>query len=137
MTTDLAKSGISLEKWEFSYHTYLRLLAIFFIIFTIQTWMRAIGISAEGELGFDKMPTYWRIAIAALCVLHPMTALGLWGLFAWGIAVWLIGIFIQLTMHLAFPALFGAQTTLVILHITSLAIFIIFQIAIRFAANRK
>ena len=124
----------SAEIWHRYYDIFMRLLALFFVIFTIQTWMKAIGIS--GDAGFDTMPTYWRTAIAALCILHPVTALGLWGLFAWGIAVWLISIFVQLVMHLAFTSLYGPDQILVVFHATSFGIFIIFQIAMRISANR-
>jgi hypothetical protein len=131
------QAGMNRDRWKVAYHLFLRLLALFFIIFTLQSWMRAIGISGAGSPGFDTMPAYWRMAIAALCILHPVTALGLWGLFAWGIAVWLISIIVQLAMHLVFTDLYGPDQTLVIFHISSFAIFIIFHIAIRIAANRK
>ena len=134
MTQSSATASNSAESWHKAYDIYMRALALFFVIFTIQTWMKAIGIS--GDAGFDTMPTHWRLAIAALCILHPVTALGLWGLFAWGIAVWLISIFVQLAMHLAFASLYGPDQILVIFHVTSFAIFIIFQIAMRISANR-
>ena len=134
MTQTSTTARNSAESWHKAYDIYMRLLALFFVIFTIQTWMKAIGIS--GDVGFDTMPAYWRLAIAALCILHPVTALGLWGLFAWGIAVWLISIFVQLIMHLVFTSLYGPDQILVVFHATSFVIFIIFQIAMRISANR-
>ncbi|MCP4072412.1 MAG: hypothetical protein GY742_11825 [Hyphomicrobiales bacterium] len=137
MTTELSQTRNSYEIWNFAYHVFLRLLALFFIIQTIQVWMKAIGISAIDQAGFDTMPSHWRLVIAALCVLHPVTALGLWGLFAWGIAVWLLAVLVQLAMHLPFASLFGASQLLVVFHATCLIIFIIFQLALRFTTNGK
>jgi hypothetical protein len=137
MSTEFTQTRNNLETWKLAYHIYLRLLALFFIILTIQVWMKAIGISGVDQLGFDKMPTHWRFAIAALCVIHPVTVLGLWGLFAWGIAVWLLAVLVQLAMHVVFVSLYQADQILVIFHLTCLVLFIIFQVALRIAANRK
>ena len=137
MTIQKSTGSFFDDRLNIAYYTFLRVIALFFVVFTIQTWMRAIGISGTGDLGFDTMPNYWRLAIAALCVLHPMTALGLWGLFAWGIAVWLISIVVELTMYLGFSILFGFDPLLAYFHIAGFVIFIIFQIALRISANRK
>ena len=126
-----------IHSWELANNSFLRLFAAFFIILTIQSWMQAIGISATSPTGFDTMPNHWRFAIAALCVLHPMTALGLWGLFAWGIAVWLLAILVQVTMHLAFPDLYGPNNLLIIFHFICLAIFLILKIAIHITINKQ
>lgn len=138
MTTEQTKPQRSgLELWEFAYSVFLRILAIFFIIFSLQVWMQAIGVSSQPEMRFDTMASHWKIATAMLCVLHPVTALGLWGLFSWGIAVWLINILVQLNMYLLFSALYGFDKTTVIFHGFCFAVFAIFQLSLRFTNNKS
>ena len=137
MTSEEIKTArTGLELWEFAYTVFLRLLALFFLALTMQVWMQAIGIAPGSETGFDKMPFHWRLAISALCVLHPLTALGLWGLFSWGIAVWLINVLTQLSMYLLFATHYGFDQMAVIFHIICLAIFAIFQLSLRFTNNK-
>ena len=131
------KTRSGLELWELAYSVFLRILALLFIVFSVQAWMLAIGMSGDGDIRFDTMNTQWRLAIAALCVLHPVTALGLWGLFSWGVAVWLIDILVQLSMHLIFYQLFGINQLLVVFHIVSFAIFVIFQLSLRLTNNNS
>ncbi len=122
--------------WEFFYSAFLRVLAVFFLVATIQVWMQAIGISSDPQLRFDTMATHWRLAIAVLCVLHPITALGLWGLFSWGVVVWLIGILVQINMYLIFSNLYGSDNLLILFHLICFLIFVIFQIAMRIIDNK-
>ncbi len=98
--------------------------------------MHAIGLMGGVGAGFDTMPVHWRWIIAIQCVLHPLTALGLWGLFSWGIAVWLINVIMQMVMYLMFSDLYGFDQTLVIFHLVTFAMFVIFQIALRFTDNK-
>jgi hypothetical protein len=137
MTTAPPPTRTRHEIWEFAYNTFLRLLSIFFIIFAIQAWMKAIGISGTEAIGFDNMPVHWRFAIAALCVLHPVTALGLWCLLHWGVALWLINIFVQSSMYLVFSDLYGYEQNLIIFHICSFGIFSIFHLTLRYTTNRS
>ncbi|MCF6321757.1 MAG: DUF6163 family protein [Rhizobiaceae bacterium] len=124
------------DLWLFGYHAFVRLIALFYIVFTIQVWMHAIGLMGQSGMGFDTMPVHWRWIIATQCVLHPLTALGLWGLFSWGIAVWLINVAIQMVMYLLFSDLFGFEQTLVIFHVVTFVMFVIFQIALRVTDNK-
>lgn len=138
MTSSKATNSLrGLQLWEFAYSAFLRLLALFFLLFTFQIWIQAIGVSGDANFRFDTMETHWRFVVAAMCVLHPVTALGLWGLFPWGIAVWLIDVLLQMSMYLVFSTLFGFDQTLVIFHAVCFLIFIIFQLALRFTHNKQ
>ena len=137
MTTETIKQSRSWhELWEIAYSGFLRLLAIFFIVFTFQIWMKAIGIASDPNVHFATMEPHWRSIVAALCVLHPLTALGLWGLFSWGIAVWLLNVLIQMSMYLLFSNLYGYDQIIVIFHAVCLGIFVIFQLALRITNNK-
>ncbi len=136
MSESANPSRSTLELWEFAYSIFLRLLAVYFVISTIQVWMLAIGVSSDPQMRFDTMPFHWRMAVASLCVLHPMAALGLWGLFSWGIALWLINILVQLNMYIIFRPLFGFDQQVVIFHAVSFLIFTIFQLSLRFTNNK-
>ncbi len=103
---------------------FLRMIALFFVIFAIQYWLRIIGFY-EGELfRFDTMPNYWRIAVAVLAVLYPVTGLGLWGLFSWGIVVWVTTLAIEVIMYAAFAHLFGGAQMLVVFHISGILLYL-------------
>ena len=123
--------------WAWGQVIFLRILAMFFLVLAIQYWMRAVGIYGDGSIRFDTMPTHWRVAISALAILHPVTALGLWGLFSWGIAVWLINLAIQVVMHVGFAGNFGSEPLLMSFHLTCFAVFVIMHIALRVTANKS
>ncbi len=115
---------------------FLRMVALFLLIFTVQYWMRAIGLYEGPEVRFDTMQTHWQIAVAVLSVLLPVAALGLWGLFSWGVPVWIIAATIQLGMHLGFADLFGVQRLTAAFHASSLLVYIFIRVALVAAASR-
>ena len=115
---------------------FLRMIALFLLIFTIQYWMRAIGLYEGPEVRFDTMQTHWQIVVAVLSVLLPVAALGLWGLFSWGVPVWIITAVVQLGMHVGFADLYGTQRLTVAFYAASLAVYVFIRVAGVAAASR-
>ncbi|MBL4598308.1 MAG: hypothetical protein JKY82_11915 [Rhizobiaceae bacterium] len=122
---------------ETLYIVFLRGVALVFVYFALQYWMRLIGIYDGPDYQFDTMAEHWRVAAAVLAVLLPITALGLWGLFSWGPVVWIFAICIEVGMHMGLPQLFGEQQMLMLFHAICLMVFLVLQVAKRFIVNKS
>jgi len=116
---------------EVSFVWFLRLLAICFIGFTVQYWMRVSGYYSGADLGaewrFDTMSTPWKIVSAMLSVLLPIAAVGLWSALSWGQVVWTMAIVTELVMYSLFPDSFGANPNIVWFHLSTIVIYLIFR----------
>jgi len=121
---------------ELAHVLLLRCLALFFVFFALQYWLRLIGFYEGPDYQFDTMATHWKLVAPVLAVLHPVTALGLWGLFSWGPVIWFVTIAIEVTMYTYFPDLFGDNRGLLIFHTISVALFVILFALQRFIANK-
>jgi hypothetical protein len=112
---------------DIAFVSFLRLLAICFIGFTIQYWMRVSGYYAGPEWRFDTMSPAWKIVAAMLSVLLPIAAVGLWSTLSWGRVVWAMVAITELTMHAGFPEYFGTNTKIVWFHLAAITIYLVFQ----------
>lgn len=108
---------------------FLRLVALFFLIYAVQYWIRIIGYYDGPQYRFDTMSTAWKTAVAILAVLCPLTALGLWGVFSWGVVVWIAAALIELLMYAVYPEVFGANSTRVTFHLATLAMYLVYVCA--------
>jgi hypothetical protein len=119
------------------YRIYLRVIALFLILFAIQYWMRLTGFFDGADFRFDTMQPHWRYAGSALAVLLPVAALGLWGGYSWGVVLWLIASLIELLMYLWFRDLFGTQILRSLFHLSALTGLVAFRAAMWKMANKR
>lgn len=116
---------------DITFVSYLRLLAICFIGFTVLYWMRVSGYYAEPDWGpewrFDTMSSSWKIVAAMLSVLLPIAAVGLWSTLSWGRVVWVMAVITELTMYSVFPERFGTNSNIVWFHLATIGIYLVFQ----------
>jgi len=112
---------------EIAFVWFLRLLAICFIGFTVQYWMRVSGYFEGPQWRFDTMSSSWKIASAMLSVLMPVAAVGLWSALSWGQVVWTMAVVIEIVMYSWFPASFGAHPDVIWFHLATIAIYLIFR----------
>ncbi|MEE9375921.1 MAG: DUF6163 family protein [Rhizobiaceae bacterium] len=120
-------------RWvEVGFSLFLRLLAIVFFALSLHTWMTAIGFWEGSNFRFDTMSTPWKIYTAMLLVLNPVTTVGLWTTLSWGRVVWFLAIGTQIIGLLRFDlgSMLGNQ--LMLFHLGTLAIYVIFQLALFF-----
>ncbi|MEL6504454.1 MAG: DUF6163 family protein [Pseudomonadota bacterium] len=117
---------------EFLFHTILRLLALLFLAFSLYTWARAVGFWPDPQLRFDTMDNPQRIYIAVLAVLSPVTAVGLWTTLSWARVVWFMTIAFQAVMIMWYPTVSAHGGWLIVFHAASLALYLLFQIALGF-----
>lgn len=118
------------------YVMFMRVIALFLIVFAIQYWIRLVGIQQGADYRFDTMSEHWRMAASVLAVLLPVAALGLWGGYAWGVVLWLLAAATQIGMHAWLTGLFGRGDLLVAFHLLGIAVLIAFRAAMRFMANK-
>ncbi len=121
---------------EFLYVVFLRIMALFFLGFALQYWLRLIGFWEGPQFQFDTMSTAWKAAAATLAVLHPVTALAVWGLFSWGAVVWFVAIVLETAMFAGFPGIFGDNMELVIFHWGCFGLFALIQL-VKLFRNRR
>lgn len=116
-------------------HLWMRGLALIFLFFAVRYWALLVGFN-DDTIRFDTMPTHWQVAAATLSVCYPVGALGVWGFHRWGIVVWFITAMIEIIMHVIYPQLYGQALTLVIFHLASMIIWLLF-VLFEFLANKK
>ncbi len=125
-------SGKAAAVTRFLYSTFLRLLSLTFVGLTILAWLQLIGYWGAGaQSRFDLMNTPWKIYIAVLAVLYPVTAVGLWTTLSWGRVIWFMAIGFQIIAIMRFPDSFGGHDFIVLFHLGTLAFYLVFELALR------
>jgi len=115
---------------------FFRGTAFLFLLMSIQYWALMIGFN-DPAIRFDTMPNHWKIAGTVLCVLKPITALGLWGMYRWGIAIWFITISVEIFMHVLMPQEFGEKPVLMFFHGITACTYIVYKVTERFEKRRQ
>tara|TARA_R110002020_G_scaffold18931_39_gene65601 strand:+ start:1188 stop:1637 length:450 start_codon:yes stop_codon:yes gene_type:complete len=115
---------------EASFRLFVRLVALSCLIAGLQYWGRLIGYSDGGMSRFDLLPNYWQFASAALAVLLPVAAVGLWMQVSWGPVIWVVAAGSEIIMHKGFPLWYGERPVLVLAHVLVISVYIGFRIAL-------
>lgn len=116
---------------------FVRCLALVFLYFAIQYWLRLIGYFPGENFQFDTMEVHWKVIGPIMAVICPLVALGLWGLFSWGIVVWIVAVAVEIGMYSGFTPLFGTHPYLLSFHGGTAAILLGFIVAKRFRPNKR
>lgn len=103
----------------------------------LRYWALLSGVFGNDLWRFDLMPTHWQVASAALAVLFPVAAIGLWMPVSWGAVVWFVAAVTETAMYLGFPHLFGHQPITPILHGVVAVIYVALRIAVFFEKRRS
>jgi hypothetical protein len=100
---------------------FLRMVAAACLYFAFGIWSDLIGYSAAGALRIDLLDTDQQAAIAALAVLYPVAAIGLWLKGSWGPVVWTVASIVEIARHESLPGNLSAATpTLLMIASTAL-----------------
>ena len=137
MPIELNKKQEGFSLFDFLETVFYRLVALFLLVFAVQYWIRIVGITEGPQARIDTMAEHWQVAAVTLSVILPVAALGLWGRFAWGPVVWILVIAIELTMYIGFPELFGVNNMVVIFHVISFGLYILFLAAELILAKKE
>jgi len=115
---------------------FLRLIAISCLWFGLQYWGMLVGYSLGGHGRFDLLDLPWRVAAAALAVVFPVAALGLWLTVSWGPVIWVFAAGGQMLMYGVWPEIFGHNPLIVLLHAGVAVLYCIFR-AVLFIERRR
>lgn len=118
----------ALRITDFLFNLFLRLLAIVFFAGAIYTWLRAIGYWEGADYRFDTMSVALKIYTAVMAVMLPVACVGLWTTLPWGRVIWFFAIAFQSVTLLRFPDLFQHPSLVLAFHLSSLGLYVIFQL---------
>ncbi len=117
------------------YTVFLRVLALVFVIFTLQMWLVCVGFD-DTDLRFDLADRSMRVYLAVLAVLFPVAAVGLWTTLSWGRVVWLLAIGFQMSAGWLYPQTFPEAVATTSFHLLSLVVYIGFVLGVRITAKK-
>ena len=116
---------------------FLRLIAIACLWFGLQYWSMLVGYSLGGHGRFDLLDSPWKVAGAGLAVVFPVAALGLWLTVSWGPVIWVLAAGAQILMYGLWPAIFGHNPLVMILHGCVALIYCAFRAALFIEKRRQ
>lgn len=122
MPIELTKKKPLNPFYLFARLSLYRVVSIFLIIFALQYWASALGLN-DDKMRFDLMQEHWQVVITILCVLLPVSALGLWAGASWGVVIFLLAAITELIMYQGFPQLFGEGLFRVVFYLICLLFF--------------
>lgn len=121
---------------EICFAIFLRVLAIIIFAASIYTWLQAIGFWEGPNFRFDTMGVALKIYTAVLAVILPVASVGLWTTLPWGRVIWFFAIAFQSVSLIRFPDLFVASELVLLFHLASLAIYVVFQLLLLVIAKK-
>lgn len=98
------------------------------ILGAVHYWALLMGITQSGALRFDVAPTHWRIMGTALCLVLPLTALGVWFRNGFGVWGWSLITIVQIVMHGVLPHMFGDNLSFLAISSLIMFLFIVFDL---------
>lgn len=116
---------------------FLRMVAVSCFWFGIEYWAMLVGFSSGGGARFDLVGPAWRGAGAALAVVFPVAALGLWLPASWGAVIWSGAALGQLMMYIVWPDIFGANWLVPLMHVLVAAVYVFFRFALALERREK
>ncbi len=116
---------------------FLRLIAISCFWFGLQYWSMLVGYSLNGHARFDLLDLPWKVAGAGLAVVFPVAALGLWLTVSWGPVIWVAAAGGQILMYGVWPAIFGHNLLIMMLHGCVAVLYCVFRVALWLEKRRQ
>ncbi len=116
---------------------FLRLIAVSCLWFGLQYWAMLVGYSLGGHARFDLLDLPWRVAAAALAVVFPVAALGLWLTVSWGPVIWVCAAGGQMLMYGVWPEIFGRNLLILLLHAGVAVLYCVFRVALFLEQRRQ
>jgi len=127
-----------LVRWtQGAFNSFLRALALCFVGLSIHIWLTAIGYWEGANFQFDTMAMDWKVYTAVLMVLIPITSVGLWTTLPWGRVVWFLAIGFQIVAWMRFELGSAMGEQLVLFHLVTLGIYVIFQLALSLITKER
>ena len=115
---------------EILFVIFLRMVALSCFWFGLEYWAMLVGYSGGGSGRFDLLPLPWKVAGAALSVVFPIAALGLWLTVSWGPVIWLVAAGSQALMYTVWPEIFGRNPYIVPMHAAVVVLYVALRLAL-------
>ncbi|MDB5555263.1 MAG: hypothetical protein JWL86_5247 [Rhizobium sp.] len=109
---------------------FMRMVAVACLWFALDTWSDLIGYGSNGILRFDLLDTDMQAAAAALSVLYPVAAIGLWLKGAWGPVIWTLAAAVEVARHESFPGIFGTSGPTLLMIASTVALYVVLRITL-------
>lgn len=113
----------------------LRILGCAYLALSLWVWGRTIGYWPGEAFRFDTMNVPSRIYYSLLCVIFPITAVGLWSTLSWGRVVWVIAVFVQVGAYMFFQDPIDVSITFLNFHGLAISLYLSLEIGLRLVAN--
>jgi hypothetical protein len=121
---------------DVAYDRFHRVVAAFCLLCGVLYWMRLMGVHPGAAWRFDLMPLHWQAASAALAVLFPFAAVGMWLVAPWGPVIWFGCAVIEAVMYGIYPGLFGHRDWTLAAHAVIGLAYLGFRIALHLRRRR-
>lgn len=121
---------MSAERYREFLLTFLRTLAIVFLIFGLVYWRPIIGLSDDPSRNFLGLGRPDQITVIVFAVLMPVAATGLWFGASWGVGLIAISLIIRLIMIYGFPQYFEPDWIVVGGHVAIILVFVVLRLLI-------
>ncbi|CAN7399067.1 DUF6163 family protein [Rhizobium sp. LjRoot254] len=109
---------------------FMRMVAVACLWFALDIWSDLIGYGSNGILRFDLLDTDMQAAAAALSVLYPVAAIGLWLKGSWGPVVWTVTAAVEVARHESFPGIFGTSGPTLLMIVSTVALYLALRITL-------
>jgi hypothetical protein len=109
---------------------FLRMVAEDCPWFALDTWSDLRGDGSNGILRFDLLDTDMQAAAAALSVLYPVAAIGLWLKGSWGPVIWTVAAAVEVARHESFPGIFGTSGPTLLMIASTVALYAVLRVTL-------
>ena len=109
---------------------FLRMVAVACLWFALDIWSDLIGYGSNGILRFDLLDTDMQAAAAALSVLYPVAAIGLWLKGSWGPVIWTVAAAVEVARHESFPGIFGTSGPTLLMIASTVALYMALRVTL-------
>ena len=120
-----AKPEVERDRLDVALDYYLIALSVLMLLLGLREWAVILGIFSGATGSFEAMTTPWKIATMYLSVIDLVAAVGLWMRVAWGKVVWLLAALSGIALHTVFIPTFGSDLPIVLLHVLTIAAFVV------------
>lgn len=136
--TDEQSSGTAARPslLDIAFDRFHRVVAALCLLFGVLYWIRLIGFYPGSVWRFDLMPLHWQIISAALAVLFPFAAVGLWLVASWGPVIWFVCAAIEIIVYGFYQDVFGPRNWAIALHLAVGLCYVGFRAALHFRHRR-
>lgn len=108
----------------------LRTVAVGCLWFALNVWSDLVGYGSNGILRFDLLSPDMQAAAAALAVLYPVAAIGLWLKGSWGPLIWTLAAAVEVARHESFPGIYGTSTQTMLMIAATVALYAALRLTI-------